>query len=245
MRLTLLITGASGHVGRGLAKHFAVQGHNLILVGRDSERLDSVAKECRDAGVVVHTHTFDLADTEAIISFAANLENESITVDWLVNNAADVTSKPIRESDPASIALQVDANVRGTMVLTRLLLPKLAQSERGAIVNISSLAGYKANPGQTVYSVTKSAMNAFSEALRMELGGAPYVVNVALSSVAQGEQPEPGRVTTAEIARRVEIAVDRRQPEVYFSWQTKYLMKLYAAFPGLKVWRKPHRPPGA
>ncbi len=238
MSKRILITGASGHVGSGMARYFAEQGYDLILAGRDGERLQHVADGC-GSKVDIQVHLMDLNDPDGIEDLVAKVG----IVDWLVNNAADVTSQPLMRSDPNVIAKQVDANVTGTILLTRGILSGMIERGEGAIINISSLAGYKANPGQTVYSVTKSALNAFSEALRMELRAEPvHIVNVALASVSEGEHRARGQVTTREVAQSIERAVKNEQPVVYFSMATRLLMKLYAAFPHLRLLRPPHNP---
>ena len=106
----------------------------------------------------------------------------------------------------------------------------MAARGRGAIVNISSLAGYKPNPTQTVYSIAKGALNAISEALRAELGPrGVHIVNVALMSVGTG----PMKVPVETVAQRIERAIANREPKIFFYRRSKWLMRLYAAFPSL------------
>lgn len=158
------------------------------------------------------------------------MENGGEQVAALINNAADVTSKPFSDTTPDEIDSLIRANVTGPLQLTRLLLPQL-QTTRGAVVNVSSLAGYKANPTQTVYSVSKGAVNAMTEALNAELRrGGVHFVNIALASVGTG----PGQVTESEVARRIAQAMDDGAHEVYFSALTKWLMRTYSFFPALK-----------
>jgi short-subunit dehydrogenase len=104
----------------------------------------------------------------------------------------------------------------------------------GAIVNISSLAGYKPNPAQTVYSVSKSAVNGMSDALRAEFGGQGiHVLNVALASVAIEGPASAGEIPMKALAEALVRALERRQDELFFSRVTKWLMRLYKAYPPL------------
>ena len=106
----------------------------------------------------------------------------------------------------------------------------MAARGRGTIVNISSLAGYKPNPTQTVYSIAKGALNATSEALRAELGPrGVHIVNVALRSGGTGPMKGPAET----VAQRIERAIANREPEIFFYRSSKWLMRLYAAFPFL------------
>jgi short-subunit dehydrogenase len=112
----------------------------------------------------------------------------------------------------------------------------------GAIVNISSLAGYKPNPSQTVYSATKSAVNGISDALRAEFRGTPVsVINVALSSVNLSDTPQRGKVPADVLAEKLMKAIERGQPELYLSPITKWLMRLYKFYPPLANIVRPHQ----
>jgi len=224
--MTVLITGGSGLVGRGLAAYFSGRGCRVVLAARNLAELQQAAAEVDAAGC----YTMDLAETASLTKLAAALDADGLVPDVLINNAADVTSKPFLETSLDEIDHIIRVNVTGTLQLSRLLFPQLKARGHGAIVNISSLAGYKPNPAQTVYSISKTAINGISEGLRAELGPRGiHVVNVALMGVGEG----PGRIPVDDVARRIERAILRKEPEIYFYHSTKWLMRLYAAFPAL------------
>lgn len=223
---SILITGASGLVGSGLAHYFSAKGHTLALTGRDPGRLQTLADRFNGA----KAYPADLADARSIEMMAMLMQADGIHPDILINNAADVTSRPLLESSLEEIDHIIQVNVTGALQLSRILGREMAMRGSGAIVNISSLAGYKPNPTQAVYSISKGAMNVASEALRAELKRYNiHVVNVALMSVGHG----PAQVPVDEVARRIERAIVNREPEVFFYRRSKWLMRLYAAFPRL------------
>jgi len=230
---TVLITGASGNIGRHLAAYFASRDAFVVLTGRDEDRLQQAAAEM-PADRVMRVAA-DLSEAASIRALVDALHVRDRQVDILINNAADVTSKAFLESSFEEIDAQIRTNVVGALQLTRLLVPGMVEHGGGAIVNVSSLAGYKANPSQTVYSISKTAVNGMSEALRAELGGKGIaVINVALSSVALSGPVQGGQVPVAAIGPRLEQAIEQGETEIFFSARTKWLMRLYAAFPGLK-----------
>lgn len=223
---TILITGATGTVGSGLAPYFSTRGHRVILTARDRARLDKLSASLNNAPA----YTADLSDASSLEQLFTQLQTDGHAIDVLINNAADVTSKPFLETSLEEIDQIVRTNITGTLQLSRIIGADMAARGRGAIVNISSLAGYKPNPTQTVYSITKGALNVASEALRAEL--APrgvHLVNVALMGVGTG----PMKVPVETVAQRIERAINNREPEIFFYRSSKFLMRFYAAFPFL------------
>lgn len=223
---TVLITGATGTVGSGLARYYTSRSHCVILTARDSTRLTELATSINNTPA----YTADLSDASSLERLVARLQTDDHAIDVLINNAADVTSKPFLETSLEEIDRIVRTNITGTLQLSRIIGADMASRGRGAIVNISSLAGYKPNPAQTVYSITKGALNVASEALRAELGPrGVHLVNVALMGVGNG----PMRIPVETVAHRIERAIANREPEIFFYRSSKWLMRLYAAFPFL------------
>jgi short-subunit dehydrogenase len=227
---TMLITGASQGLGHHMAIRFAREGARVVLAARNEDNLRRVADAIAEAGGVCMWFTIDLRDSETLEAMVAQLDERQWTVDILVNNAADVTSKPLLETSPAEIDSLLRTNMTGALQLTRLLLPRMVARGSGMIINVSSLAGYKANPGQTVYSISKTGVNGMSAALRAELRGSGIsVINVGLSSVGPGA----GQVSVDVFLERLERAILREEPELFLSSLTKWLMRLYGTFPWL------------
>ncbi len=238
MRLSgtsMLITGASRGIGRALAVHFAEGVRRLTLVARDRNGLEETADLARKRGAECYIVPADLSDYASIDAVTQKLASPDNRVDILINNAADVTSKPLNATTDREIDALIRTNIGGPLILTRELAAGMAASGAGYIVNISSLAGYKPNPQQTVYSITKAAVNGMSEALDAEYHAKGVrVMNVALMSVGE----EPGQMTPQAFAARLQRAIERDETELYLSSLTKWLMRAYRFYPPLSRIRR-------
>jgi uncharacterized protein len=165
-----LITGASGGIGYELAKLFAKDHHNLVLVARNQPRLAQVADELRrQFGITVRTFAFDLTEPTAPQSLFGQLQREGVAVDVLVNNAGygrygEFADVPLEES-----LGQIQLNVTALVELTKLFLGPMLERRSGKILNVASTAGFQPGPLMAVYYATKAYVISFSEALANEL----------------------------------------------------------------------------
>lgn len=231
---TILITGASQGLGRRLAIHFAPKCRRIYLTARNRSNLETVAGEVEAAGGNAVAYPSDLRDPNSLIALRDAVQEDGNGLDLLINNAADVTSKPLSETSLDEIENLIRTNVTGTLQLTALLLPLLVERSPSAVVNISSLAGYKADPTQTVYSVSKSGVNAISDALRAELKGCGVqVMNVALPGIDLNGNPAPGQIAFERFALALESGLRRGTDELFLSPVTRWLMRLYRFYPPL------------
>lgn len=154
---TILITGASRGIGAATAR--ALSDRDLVLVGRDTDALNSVARDCRSARVV----TADLTTADGIAAAAAGID----TLDGLVHCAGVAGLGRVDESDAEQWRHQYEVNVVAVVELTRMLLPAL-RAMRGDVVVVNSGAGTTAKPGWGAYSASKFALRAFTDTLRGE-----------------------------------------------------------------------------
>jgi short-subunit dehydrogenase len=165
-----LITGASGGIGYELAKLFAKDHHNLVLVARNGPRLAQVADELqRQFGVIAKTFALDLTDPSGPQTLFAQVQSAGIAVDILVNNAGygrfgEFADIPVEESMG-----QIQLNITALTSLTRLFLAPMLQRRSGRIMNVASTAGFQPGPLMAVYYATKAYVISFSEALANEL----------------------------------------------------------------------------
>jgi short-subunit dehydrogenase len=173
---TALITGASGGIGYELAKIFARDHHNLILVARSADKLAQVARELQAHGVTVKIVALDLAASIAPKFLFDQLQSEKISVDILVNNAGFGVHGQFAEMPEAEILGQIDLNIRALTELTRLFLPPMIARRSGRVMNVASTAGFQPGPLIAVYYATKAYVISFSEAIANELHGTGVIV---------------------------------------------------------------------
>jgi short-subunit dehydrogenase len=170
--LTVLITGASGGIGYELAKLFAKDHHNSVLVARNGPRLRQIADELqRQFGITVTTVALDLTEPDAPRALFAQLQSDGIAVDILINNAGygkfgEFADLPVEES-----LGQIQLNITALTSLTRLFLGPMLERRSGRIMNVASTAGFQPGPLMAVYYATKAYVISFSEALANELAG--------------------------------------------------------------------------
>ncbi|MCY0935429.1 SDR family NAD(P)-dependent oxidoreductase [Streptomyces sp. H34-S4] len=174
MTTTVLITGASAGLGAAFARGFAAKGCDLVLVARDKDRLEAVAADLgREYGAVCEVLPADLLDTGGLGSVAERLADRGRPVDILVNNAGFGLPAPFPYSPVEDEERMLDLLVKVPLRLTHALLPGLRERRRGAVLNISSVAGLL--PTGT-YGAAKAWITAFSESLRVDME--PYGVRV-------------------------------------------------------------------
>lgn len=227
------ITGASQGLGRVIAVHFAKHGARVAGLARNEAGLAATAALVGQVGGVFTAIPIDLTDDASVRQAAVALRAWSPQLNVLIHNAADVTSKPFTETTPYEIDHLVATNVIGPLQLTHHMLDALERAH-GSLVMISSLAGYKPNPAQTVYSITKGAVNTMADALHCDLKPRGiHVLNVALGSVAINAPPAAGQVAATDVAARVRRAIERRKAELFMSPVPKWLMRAYRFYPPL------------
>lgn len=173
-----VITGASSGLGEIFARKLAARGFSLLLAARRADRLQALKEELeRTRGVQVEIFPCDLAKAQDLDALASLLESTP-PPDLLVNNAGFGTLGRFHETDYQRQVDMVHVHVLATMRLTRAVLGPMIARGSGAIVNVSSVAGFFRSGGNASYCATKGWMNDFTEALRVELDAIPSPVTV-------------------------------------------------------------------
>ncbi|MGW5241091.1 SDR family NAD(P)-dependent oxidoreductase [Monashia sp. NPDC004114] len=168
-RPTALVTGASSGIGHEFAVQLAARRHDLVIVARDLPRLDAVAVELRSSfGVDVEVLPADLSDRTALGRVADRLADPSRPVDLLVNNAGYGVKRSFLRNDLEVEERMFDVLTRAVMVLSHAAAPGMVERRHGAIVNVSSVAGFLASGS---YSAAKAYVTVFTESLAGELRG--------------------------------------------------------------------------
>jgi short-subunit dehydrogenase len=174
---TALITGASGGIGYELAKLFANDHYNLVLVARSTAKLAQFADELqRESGISAKAIALDLTSLPAPQFLFDQLQREGIAVDILVNNAGYGVFGEFSKVSLEDTLGQVQLNVTALTHLTKLFLGPMIERHSGKIMNVASTAGFQPGPLMAVYYATKAYVVSFSEALANELSGSGVTV---------------------------------------------------------------------
>lgn len=174
---TALITGASAGIGLELARLFAADGHDLILVARRADALENLAVQLRAKhGTTVHIWPMDLADPQAPRQLYERAGAEGVAVDILVNNAGIGAIGPFHQLSAERQLGIIDLNMRALTDLTYRFVPGMRQRGRGRILNLGSIVGFLPGPYMAVYYASKAYVVSFSEALAEELRGSGVTV---------------------------------------------------------------------
>ncbi len=240
-----VITGASAGIGRELARQLAARAKVLILVARRRDRLEQLRNELRAAGpeLRVEIREADLSNLEQTMQLSASLANQPI--DFLVNNAGLGDHGSFATGDPTRVNEQVQVNVLALTALTRALLPRMIAQKRGAILNVSSSAGFLPLPELAVYAATKAYVTSFSEAIRAETRGlgisvtalCPGPVHTEFGEIADREQKSRKVKTTIAhvpvetVARSALAAIESDRALVLPGLMMKLGMTIVRAMP--------------
>src|ERR1035438_6370814 len=176
-RKTALITGASSGIGLELARIFAREGYNLVLVARNGDRLRQLASELEKAdGARSLILATDLTDPGAAAYVLDQTTRAAVQLDVLVNNAGFGQYGLFAENDLEECLQQIQLNVTTLTHLTRLYLPGMIERKSGRLLNVASTAAFQPGPLMAVYFATKAYVLHFSEALGNELDGSGVTV---------------------------------------------------------------------
>ncbi len=170
---TALITGATSGIGQACAQTLAQAGVNLIITGRRVERLQTLtAKLKTQYSIEVLPLAFDVCDEQAVLDSLTILPKPFSHIDILINNAGLAAGlDTIDKASTEDWHLMINTNLKGLIFVTKAILPQMRQRRAGHIINISSVAGHMAYSGGSVYCATKSAVRAFSKAIKKECEG--------------------------------------------------------------------------
>ena len=213
-----VITGASSGIGAATARALAADGHRVALLARRADRIQRLADELGDGALAIEA---DVTDRDSLVAAANQVKNELGTTDILVNNAGVMLLAPFTSDQRSEQRQMVEVNLLGAMTATEVFLDQL-RGGGGDLVNISSVAGRTARPGNAAYAATKWGINGWSESLRQELQPDVRVIVIEPGAVAtelvdhithqQTKQTteqfyEASSITADDVARIIAFAV--------------------------------------
>jgi short-subunit dehydrogenase len=256
------VTGAASGIGRALAIELAARGSNLALADRDEAGLQSVAAEiARTTSRKVSLHRVDVSDRNQVADFAKAAIAAHSMLNIVVNNAGVALLGQFQEIDQAQMEWLMNINFWGVVHSTRAFLPHLATRPQAHIVNVSSIYGIVAPPGQTAYSSAKFAVRGFSESLRHELETANSPVRLSVvhpggvstnivrnmqtgAGVADNERravaielfDQAARTTPRQAALRIVSGIEKDKPRILIGSDARMLDLLQRLRPAT-YWR--------
>lgn len=165
-----MITGATSGIGEACARKFANGGYDLVITGRNVDRLKAVEQQARQLGADVLALEFDVRDRKAAAAAVESLKGKWAVIDVLINNAGLALGLDKEyEGDLEDWETMVDTNVKGLLTMTRLIVPGMVERNKGHVINIGSVAGDAAYAGGSVYCATKAAVKAITDGLRIDV----------------------------------------------------------------------------
>lgn len=247
-----VVTGAASGIGAALAGTLAGRGCNLALADVNTAGLRNVAALARRQGVRVSEHHLDVADAGAAAAFPDVVLAEHGRVSVLVNNAGVALGGRFEQVSAEDFEWLFSINFWGVVRMTRAFLPLLRREDAAQLVNLSSVFGIIAPPGQVAYAASKFAVRGFSEALRHELEGSPVGVTVvhpggvrtaiatsARHSAMSGSEREAAaksaekllRLPPEAAAERITRGIERREKRVLVGRDAQQIAFIQRMFP--------------
>jgi dehydrogenase/reductase SDR family member 7B len=245
----VIITGGTSGIGKALAFEFGSKGSKLLITGRNQSELSNTVAELRLKGIEAIGFQADVSKEEDNKRMAEHAITKYGTIDVLINNAGISMRALFEEVDLEVVKKVMDINFFGVLYATKYCLPQIKKN-RGSIVGVSSIAGFRGLPGRTGYSASKFALNGFLEVLRTELLKTGVHVltacpgftasNIRKRSLtkdgsSQGESPrnEQEMMTAEECARHIYQATVQRKRTLVLTAQGKLAVFLNKWLPSV------------
>lgn len=218
---TVLITGASTGIGAAYAERFARRGHDLVLVARNTARMEALADRLRrDTGVTIDIMKADLVNPAERVAVEARLRDDA-QIGILINNAGASLAGTFIEQAVDDIDRLVTLNTTALVRLAHAIAPRLAQAGEGAIVNIGSAVGLAPEFGMPVYGATKAFVLHLSQALSLQLASQGVYVQAVLPAATRTEiwghagvdvDTLSGVMEVDDLVDAALVGFDRREP---------------------------------
>lgn len=239
----VLLTGASGGIGKAIVSSLANQGASLVLVGRDVAALQKLKISLADSGVLIDVMSLDLGSDQVMEQTQVVLARHP-DIDVLINGAGVNQFSACDALSADQLSKLIDINLKGTLLLTTAMLPALKQRPEAAIVNVGSTFGSIGYPGFAAYCASKFGVRGYSEALRRELADtkvsvfyvAPRATKTAMNEQAVTEMNKALGVAMDEpewVADQLVQAIEKGRLKLFLGWPEKLFVIINGVFSNL------------
>jgi len=244
---TVLITGASSGIGRGLAIDLAGRGARVGVLARRQQLLDEIVVEIERGGGEAVALTANVQDATAVRAAVADFQTRVGPIDVLVANAGVGASNDAAALDAAEVAKVIGINVIGVANCVAAVVPEMVSRGQGQLVAISSLAAYRGLPKSAAYCGSKAAVSAFFESLRLDLQAKgvnvtiihPGFIKTPLTAGRHAQMPFLMELDDA--VKKIVWAIEKRRKSYSFPWQLATIVRAGMLLPNFmydKIARK-------
>jgi dehydrogenase/reductase SDR family member 7B len=245
----VIITGGSLGIGKAMAEVFGIKGSKILITGRNATDLDQAVADLKNKGIDAHGFRADVSVEEDNKRMAEETIKRFGRIDILINNAGISMRALFNDVDLDVVKKVMDINFYGVLYATKYCLPEILKN-KGSVVGISSIAGYRGLPGRTGYSASKFALNGFLEVLRTEMLKKDVHVLTACpgfttsnirkrsltkdgSSQGESARDENSMMSAEECASHIYKATVKRKKILILTAQGKFTVLLNKLFPSI------------
>ena len=228
---TVLITGASSGIGKGLALEIAARGGRLALVARRAEVLDEIVNEIRAQNGTAIAVAADVRDANALKQAADRVRADLGPIDVLIANAGTGVTDHAANLDPEKVAEVININVLGAVNSVAAVLPEMVERRSGQLVAIASLAGYRGLAKSAAYCASKAALSSFFESLRIDLRHTGVTVTIIYpgfikTPLTSGRKAKmPYLMELDDGVNKILTAIEKGKKSYAFPWQLATIVR--------------------
>jgi short-subunit dehydrogenase len=228
---TVMITGASSGIGKGLAMTIAARGGRLALIARREDALNEIVNEIRAANGTAIAVAADVRDAEVLRQAADKIRAELGPIDVLIANAGVGVTDHANNLDPHKVSEVMNTNVLGAVNSVAAVLPEMVERKSGHLVAIASLAGYRGLAKSAAYCASKAALSSFFESLRIDLRHTGVTVSIIYpgfikTPLTSGRQAKmPYLMELDDGVKKIVSAIEKGKKSYAFPWQLATIVR--------------------